>query len=494
MRLRSPSLPLALVTLLACVLAGTATPGAGARLAHAAQLPATLTLGFNDNEVLGMDPADMSLVFGRAVGAGASVWRFSIRWSDVSPAKPPTLADAANPAWSGYDWSSVDATVRAIAAGGLTPLIDISSAPAWAEGPHRPSTKVAPAGTWDPSASWYGAFAKALATRYSGTFVDAAQSSQPLPAVRYWEAWNEPNLSVFLTPQWTPRKKPASPAIYRALLNAFYGAVKSVAPQDLVAGGTTAPFGDPPGGQRMPPVTFWQELLCLSAGKHPHRTCHARTYMDAVSHHPYPLGPPTTHAAIATDITVPDLGKITRLLPVAERDGTLAPKGAKPVWITELSWDSNPPNPTGLSPALQAQYLEGALYVLWTQGTRLITWWNIRDDVPTPGWKLTLASGIYLDGSSPAADTPKLSYTAFSFPFTAYRTSGVAQLWGMAPAPGPVAIEVQQGSTWKTVQTLQAGANRIFTGQLLVGVGTNLRAVSGASTSLTWTAFDNPKP
>ena len=66
--------------------------------------------------------------------------------------------------------------------------------------------------------------------------------------MRDWEAWNEPNLSTYLTPQWTASKHPASPGIYRTLLNAFYKGLKSVAPQDVVAGGTTAPFGDPPGG------------------------------------------------------------------------------------------------------------------------------------------------------------------------------------------------------------------------------------------------------
>jgi hypothetical protein len=430
----------------------------------------------------------------RAKAAGGTVWRFSLQWATVSPTQPPSLADAANPSWSGYNWTAADAIVRDIGAAGLQPLIVILDAPTWAEGPKRPSSSVAPAGTWDPSASWYGAFATALATRYSGTFVDPLDSSEPLPAVRYWEAWNEPNLAVYLTPQWTAANKPASPAIYRSLLDAFYTSVKAVAPQDEVAGGTTAPFGDPPGGQRMPPVTFWRALLCLSSGKHPHATCHAHAYMDALSHHPYPLGPPTTHAVDPGDISVPDLAKVTSLVPIAERAGTLLPRGPKPLWITELSWDTNPPNPNGLSPALQAQYLEGALYVLWREGTSIITWWNLRDDNPSPGWVTTLASGIYSQGPTIAQDAPKLSYTAFSFPFTAYRTNGVAQLWGMAPNPGPVSIEVEQGSSWNTVLTLQAGANRLFTGTLITGIGTNLRAVSGSATSLTWTAFDNPKP
>jgi hypothetical protein len=211
--------------------------------------------------------------------------------------------------------------------------------------------------------------------------------------------------------------------------------------------------------------------------------------MDAISHHPYPLGPPTTHAADPGDITVPDLGEITSIIPVAERAGTVLPKGPKPLWVTELSWDTSPPNPNGLPPALQAEYLEGALYVLWKEGASLVTWWNLRDDVPSPGWVNTLASGIYYAGATPSQDVPKPSYTAYSFPFSAYRSKGIAQLWGMAPTTGPVAVQVENGTTWTTVTTLQAGQSRVFRGTLLVGIATNLRAVSGTNTSLTWTTF-----
>ena len=471
-------------------LIGTAGARTGPTAETAQGLPG-LELGFNDPALLAdFGPADVAVGLAHARDAGASVWRIQQSWSSVSPNKPPSLAVAADPNWSGYDWATIDANVREIAAAGMVPLIALQDAPKWAEGPDRPSTSAAPAGTWRPSTKWFGAFATALATRYSGTFVDLAESPQPLPAVPDWEAWNEPNLAVFLTPQWTSSRKPASPSIYRALLNAFYHGVKKAAPDDVIAAGTTAPFGDPPGGQRMRPVLFWRDLLCLTEGAHPRSThCHQHVYMDAISHHPYPLGPPTTHAADPGDITVPDLGEITSLIPIAERAGTVLPKGPKPLWVTELSWDTNPPNPNGLSPALQAEYLEGALYVLWKEGASLVTWWNVRDDVPSPGWVNTLASGIYYAGATPSQDVPKPSYTAYTFPFTAYRSKGVAHLWGMAPTAGPVAIQVENGTTWATVTTLQAGQNRVFSGTLLVGIGTNLRAVSDTTTSLTWTTF-----
>ena len=185
---------------------------------------------------------------------------------------------------------------------------------------------------------------------------------------------------------------------------------------------------------------------------------------------------------------MPDLGKITKLLPVAMKAGTILPKRRKPLWITEISWDSKP-DPDGLSLASQARYLEAALYVLWTQGASLVTWWNVRDDPPKPSYAATYQSGIFTAGPTPAQDVRKPSYTAFTFPFTAYRYKGVAKLWGMAPGAGAVTIQAKRGSRWVTATRLRARTNRIFTGTLRVGQGVELRAVSASTSSLSWVTF-----
>jgi hypothetical protein len=482
---------LALLALLAPVAGAQRVVGASAKRASVPATPHGIALGFMDPGVIDFpNPADTAAALGHARQAGASVWGLSIGWSSVAPTRPPTLADARNPAWSGYRWSSTDAALRAIASAGMQTLAVINGAPAWAEGPDRPSTSAAPAGTWDPSATWFGAFATALAKRYSGTFADPNVSGSNLPAIRDWEPWNEPNLAVYLTPQWkrvAGGYEAVSPGIYRNLLNAFYAGIKAVAPADVVAAGTTAPFGDPPGGSRIPPVQFWRDLLCVSAGAHLHSTrCAAHVHFDAISHHPYPIGPPTYHAINALDVTVPDLAKITQLIPVAERAGTVLPNGPKPLWITEISWES-PPDPNGLSFVDQALYLEGAIDVLFHEGASMFLWFNLRDQPLNPPKYTNLQSGVYSRGATPAQDVAKPSLTAYEFPFTAYRTNGFARLWGMAPSAGPVAIEEQEGAKWVTVVTLAAAKTRIFSGSLLAGPRTNLRAVSGTSVSLTWT-------
>ncbi len=140
---------------------------------------------------------------------------------------------------------------------------------------------------------------------------------------------------------------------------------------------------------------------------------------------------------------MPDLGKITRLIPIAERAGTLLPKTPKPLWITEISWNSNPPDPNGLSLADQAQYLEGAIDVLYHEGASMFIWFNLRDDPPPYGGDAAAATTCWASrrastraAASVAQDTPKPSLTAFEFPFTAYRTRRICQPVGNGAGRG----------------------------------------------------------
>lgn len=474
-------------TLSVALAAGVASLVVGGSPAQAMQL------GFTDQSLVGLaSPSDTQAGLQNASRAGSSVWRFYVRWAVIAPQRPPSSAVAADPAWPGYNWAKMDATVREIAASGQQPLPFISGAPRWAEGANRPSTDRAPAGTWRPSPAHFRSFAVALATRYSGTFPDPRTPGATLPRIRTWQAWNEPNLSVDLTPQWTRsgnRWVAASPRLYRGLLNAFFSGVKSVSTSNFVVTAGTAPYGDlNEGDPRMPPVRFWRELLCMSGGRVPKARACSKVSFDALAHHPYPIGPPRRAARNADDAVVPDVRKITRLLPGATRRGTIRPAGAKPLWITEISWDSRP-DPDGLSLEQQATYLQGALYVLYQQGADVVTWFNLRDQAPTPSYGATYQSGIYLRGSTPAEDVAKPSLTAFRFPFTAYRTRGVARLWGMAPAGGTVTIEARQGDRWVTATRLRAKSNRIFSGRLRVGQGVSLRAVWNSDTSLVWRTF-----
>ncbi len=465
-------------------------PAAGSARTHG------LATGFTDiGSFQDASPDDRALELQRAKDAGASYIRLAFSWAAIASPTPGNVADTRDPAWPGYEWSFSDGIVRQVVAAGLTPIIEVTGAPFWAEGPGRPPVSSSvPGGTWKPSPTAFGDFAAALARRYSGSYPDPANVGSSLPAVRYWQGWNEPNLSLYLNPQWTGKgrhAKPASPNVYRPLLNAFYKGIKSVSSRNVVVTAGTSPFGDlRPGGARMPPAEFWRGVFCLKSRKVLRKVhCpNSPVHFDVLAHHPYPIGPPRRHAPNPDDVVIADFSRITKPLKAAIRQHTVAPRRSKPIWATEFSWESKPPDPGGIPAKLEARYLEGALSELWSEGVTVAAWYNMRDEAPGLGYQFTLQSGIYFRGPTFQQDTQKPSYTAFSFPFTAYLHHGKAQLWGIAPSTGLVTVEVQHGSTWKTVARLHARSHdRLFLGKARLKKHAVVRARQGTTTSLPWT-------
>ncbi len=457
-----------------------------------------LKLGFTDEADFQLaDPGDRQIAFQHARSAGTSIIRLSFGWQELAPTAPPNIATTANPNWSGYNWGPVDSAVRETVANGLTPLFEITFAPSWAEGPHRPPVSTrAPEGTWRPSARAFQALATALGKRYSGHFPDPANPGRSLPRVTYWQGWNEPNLAIYLTPQYTGsgrRLHATSPDIYRGLLNAWYRGLKAVSSRNVIVTAGTSPFGDlRPGGLRIPPALFYRDLFCLRGRQalKRFRCPGSPVHFDVLAHHPYPIGPPRRHAPNPDDVVVPDWPRLTRPLNAALRAGTVKPRRHKQLWATEISWDSNPPDPTGIPARLEATYMEGAFSTMWSQGVSAVVWYLMRDAAPIPDYASTLQSGIFFRGPTVAQDTPKPSYTAFSFPFTAYLHRGRAQLWGLAPSPGSVTIQRQtRGGGWSTLTHVRARSDRLFLSSRRIGAGTLLRAVQGSKTSMPWKVF-----
>lgn len=206
---------------------------AGAAPGSAATRP--LTTGFTDS-VFQQGPPESDVWLDRAKEeAGAGAVLLSLSWRRAAATRPADPRDPRDPA---YDWQATDVAVRAADARGLRVALTVISAPAWAEGPRRPDDAVA--GTWRPSASAFGEFVTAAARRYSGRFM---ADGGRLPRICYWQAWSEPNLDNHISPQWTRRRGrsvPASPGIYRGLLNAAYRAVKGVHRSNRVITGASS--------------------------------------------------------------------------------------------------------------------------------------------------------------------------------------------------------------------------------------------------------------
>jgi hypothetical protein len=300
-----------------------------------------------------------------------------------------------------------------------------------------------------------------------------------------FQVWNEPNLNLYLNPQWSGTT-PASPTIYRAMLNAFYRGLKSVDPGALVVTAATAPFGDvQPGGDRLQPVRFWREVLCLgtsSSGALYTTSCPNPARFDVLAHNMYSWGSPQTHAFWPDDVAIPDLGKLTRVLRAAERTGRALPRVRHPLWITEVGYDSAPPNPFGVPVARDARWLNEVLAELWREGASSIFWYLIVDEPPIPSYSLTTQSGLYYVDGEPKQ--PMLS--AFRFPIDAWRAGGTTvDVWVRAPTGGRLEIQRYGRSGWATVQAREVHAGASFLTAVGSGGG-GIRARIGADISVAW--------
>jgi hypothetical protein len=348
---------------------------------------------------------------------------------------------------------------------------------------------VAP-GTWRPDPGQFGAFAAAVARRYDGSYPDPLNPGGDLPRVRYWQAWNEPNLDEYLSPQWTRRGGgwvDSSPVVYRGLLNAFFAAVKRVSLSNYVLTGGTAPYGDapgylPPGRERMAPVRFYRDLLCVRGrvGLRP-VSCPDPPHFDAIDFHVYNVRGPEWPAANPDDVGVPDVHKLTRVVDAGLRTGHVLPRGRKALWVTEISWGSRPPNALGVPLQRHARWYEQAMYLLWRQGVDTIMFLEIRDAIPN-------AAGPGPDGGLYFGDgRPKPAATAFRFPFVTQRVApGRVLVWGRSPGAGRLRIERLTGGRWRVVEAVPVRRWQVFLRTVALRGAAMLRGQVGGQSSLSW--------
>jgi hypothetical protein len=478
-----------LVALLA--LADSSSALAKTKPAPRAKALAPLTLGFSggaDVALASLNPTTQAFWVPRAHKEHAQIIRLDVDWADIAPASPPMGFDANNPSDPSYSWDPLDEKMRELAAGGFRIMITVERAPTWAEGQDMPTS--APPGTWEPNATDFGEFAHAIATRYDGSFADPLNPGKVLPRVSIWQGWNEPNIPEDLTPQWIGNAasgyQPASPDIYRKLENAFYKAVKQVNSSNYLVLAGLGPYGDPPSTastDRMQPVEFERELLCVTQQLTMASGCNGPTYFDAIDSHPYGIYGPNWHALNADDVSVPDVYKLFRVLHAAEKLGTTLPAGSKGNWVTETSWDTKPPDPNGVPVQKQARWMEQAFYNLWKQGVSTVLWWQIEDSPPIPNYASTYQAGTYyLNGQA------KPSATSFRFPFITWRKNyKTVVTWSRSPAAGVLSIQDLIFGKWKTITRVRVSANEVFEVPVHLIFKRKLRAKIGSYASLSWT-------
>jgi hypothetical protein len=417
----------------------------------------------------------------------SSVFRFELSWRSTAYNRPANSSDQGDPA---YDWTLPDRAARFARSIGAELEISTKCAPLWAQGANPPpvaaGTKLcidvgAPqSGSWKPDAIEFGKFGYALATRYDGLHADPLDPGQKLPKVRLYEAWNEPNLKMFLSPQCShgsilpggrcsSKGKLVGPSDFVKLLNSFYDGVKAAQPDALVAIGGLSSGSASSQGREIPPQAFLRSVLCLSGTRPPFTaspSCPEKARFDAVGFHPYTFaGTPTTKAASWTDAQLGNTPELRATLDAASALGTIEPAVTKQLWATEFAWITNPPGrigrtgrAAGISPHLAADYTAETIYRLWSWDVSIASWFQLVDRNAASGvtgtsWPtgLYFSSGSLIDNTAVGA---KPGLKAFRFPVFAKRSRGGATAWAISPCrsvDATVTFWAGGGTKWRQV-------------------------------------------
>ena len=306
---------------------------------------------------------------------GASVMRLLVRWDQTARTRPALPSDPFDPA---YSFDDLDDAIRTAQEADMEVLLSLVGTPRWANGGKPPN--VMPRRLAD-----FTAFARAIAARYSGRF-------QGHPFVRFWSIWNEPNLQLFLAPQYDRQGRSVAPRNYARLYAAGYHGVKAGNSRALVAIGETSARGtDNPRGARPvhSPGRFLEELA----------RANSRLRFDAWAHHPYPFRPnlKPSQKVQWPNVTLGSLPELERNL------ARLFKRTRVPIWVTEYGHETRPQDVFGVPYATQAAYLRQALRIARTYPFVSMFIWFVYQDDPGQPWD----SGLYTQtgvqkGSSPS--------------------------------------------------------------------------------------------
>lgn len=348
---------------------------------------------------------------------GFDVVRVTLVWSDIEPAA------------GRLRWAWPDQVLEALSRHHLEPVVTLWGTPGWANGGLGPN--VAPINGAD-----FEDFAREAATRF--------------PFVRRWIVWNEPNKPIWL--------RPVSPETYVSrLLNPAYRGIKSVDSAAKVAGGVTAPYG---GRSGMSALAFIRRMAT------------ARARLDAYAHNPYPLSPsetPTTDGCACDALT---MGNLDRLIAVV---GQAFPRAR--VWLTEYGYQTDPPDPFGVSYAKQARFVgEAAHRAYAAPRVDMLIHYLYRDEPDPDRWQ---SGFVTVDGRA------KPALTAAMFPLAELgRRGAVTRVWGQVrPGTGRPRFVVQRSRSgrWITVgRTRTTGSHGFFVVAVRAPRGAALRIVDAA--------------
>jgi hypothetical protein len=460
----------------------------------------------DDPQLQGNPPGTLQTL--RALGVRWA--RMAVSWQRVAPNanshRRPRHFNGADPAaYPARNWSVFDEIVTLAQQDGISINLDaMGGAPLWATGPKPPKGNH-PFYQWEPSASQFELFVRALGTRYSGHYTPPGASS-PLPRVSFWSVWNEPDYGPSLAPQGAyPNHLTVenSPRMYRNLVDAAWSALHRTGHGgDKFIFGEVAPRGQTTWGifSGMTPITFLRAMYCVNSHYQPLRGSAAalrgcptaasgsrrfRSQNPALfqssgfSDHPYmrwyppnkEQNPdPTNGLSTAQYTSLGVIGNLTRAL-----DRLQSVYGSHtrfPVYDTEFGYITSPPQHRNkypfVSPTTAAYYLNWAEYISW-RNPRIQSFhqYLLRDPLPTNkanDWGGFASGLLFYSGQ------PKDSYAAWRLPIympVQSASSGKSlEVWGCVrpahfalvdtgqPQSAQIGFAPSGSSTFQTVATV----------------------------------------
>jgi hypothetical protein len=261
-----------------------------------------------------------------------------------------------------YDFSQLDTIVGDGNAAGLQIMLSFAHAPAFYR---SPTSGFMPA---DPST--FGQFMQAVASRYAGK-------------VQAYELWNEENLDR------EAGVGNVDPSTYLPLLESGYTAVKSADPAALVLLGAPSPTASDVPGSIIDDISYLQQLYAINGGE-------VIGFFDVFSAHPSGFSnppdctPATPECSLSgawnTDDSFFAFTRVSEYHDVMVQNGD----GAKPIWLTEFGYCSNPLPPAGYE---YCKYITEAQQALF-----LVQAYNIARQTPYIGamfqWNLNFQMDV----------------------------------------------------------------------------------------------------
>jgi hypothetical protein len=439
--------------------------------APAAASPFQRSVLQDDARVIHSGSAMREATLDEIAALGADTLKITIPWRGLAPSgrsRPRGFAPEDPRAYEGF--GPYDEAVTGAHRRGLEVFLQVSGpAPDWASG-----GRSEPEGAVRPDPEQFGAFARAVGTRYSGGF-------SGLPRVSLWSIWNEPNLPRFLLPQRSAdqARTPVSPHLYRRLYVAAHDGLTAAGHGDSrILLGELLPIGRNPTSSRssIRPLEFLREMACVDRRFRPYRGSAARERgcsgfrrmpAGGVAHHPYtPPGGPRIRPRHPDDVTVGVLARLVRTMDRLGRAGRL-PRGME-LFLTEFGYQSDPPDSFASPLRRVPAFLAESEYVAFRSSrVASVSQYPLVDDA-LKGEGLARFGGFQSGLRFADGRVKPGIYDAYRRPFFVrlLSPSRVEIFGGVRTADGsatPVVVEERLGSrAFRTIRTARLGPRGYF--------------------------------